>query len=45
MLEDQEEFYLIKNEKMDIIDKELKDIQKSMVLMDYVENDPNFILI
>jgi len=43
MHEDQEEFYFIKNEKNNVFDKELKDIQMSMVY-DYVENDPNFIL-
>jgi hypothetical protein len=34
----------LNNEKMRVIDKELKDIQMSFSIMDGVENDPNFIL-
>ena len=44
MIEDNEEFNLFRNENMNIIDKELKEIQMSLVLMDTVENDPAFIL-
>ena len=44
MHEDNEEFCNFKNEKMYIIDKELKDIQMSLILMDTVEIDPNFVL-
>jgi len=43
MLEDHDEnFVNFKCEKMNMIDKELKDVQMSLILMDTVENDPDF---
>jgi len=44
MHEDQDDFNFLKNEKISIFDKELKDIQMSLTIMDSVEHDPNFIL-
>lgn len=45
LLEDNDDFNFFGNEPINVIDKELKDIQISLAIANDVMEDPNFVLI
>ena len=44
MIEENEEFANLKNEKFSIIEKELKEVEMNFLINEEIENDPLFLL-